>query len=56
MTRTTGNHGRLGKKITAAGLVPLLLLAGLPPTAGGSGELQGLENTEVFRVRHGGRR
>ena len=33
MTRTTGNHGRLCKKITAAGLVPLLLLAGLPPTA-----------------------
>ena len=33
MTRTTGNHGRLCKKITAAGLVPLLLLAGLPPLA-----------------------
>ena len=27
MTRITGNHGPLLKKITAAGLVPLLLVA-----------------------------
>ena len=27
------NHGRLFNKITAAGLAPLLLVAGLPPTA-----------------------
>ena len=33
MTRITGNHGPLLRKITAAGLVPLLLVAGLPPPA-----------------------
>ena len=41
-------HGSLLKKITAAGLVCLLLVAGSAAVGGGSGELQGLEDSEVF--------
>ena len=33
MARITGNHGSLLRKITAAGLVPLLLVAGVAPAA-----------------------
>ena len=46
MSRITGNHGPLLKKITAAGLVPLLLVAGLPPPAAAQ-SCQGW-NTEKF--------
>ena len=46
MSRITGNHGPLLGKITAAGLVPLLLAAGLPPPAAAQ-SCQGW-NTEKF--------
>lgn len=38
MSRITGNHGPLLRKITAAGLVPLLLVASLPPPAAAKGK------------------
>ena len=46
MARSTGIHGPLLRKITTTGLVPLLLVGGLPPPAAAQG-CQGW-NTEKF--------
>ena len=49
MTRLTGNHGRLLKKITAGGLAALLLVAGLPtPVAAQS--CQGWKTAKFFET------
>ena len=47
MTRITGNHGPLLRKITAGGLAARLLVAGLCPTTAAAQSCQGW-NTESF--------
>ena len=50
MTRLTGNHGRLLRKITASGLVPLLFVAGLPPTAAAAESCKDWKTQKFFET------
>ena len=43
------NHGLLLKKITAAGLAPLLFVAGLPPTAAAAESCKGWKTSKFFK-------
>ena len=50
MTRLTGNHGRLLRKITASGLVPLLFVASLPTAAATAESCQGWKTAKFFET------
>ena len=50
MTRLTGNHGRLLRKITVSGLVPLLFVAGLPPTAAAAESCKDWKTQKFFET------
>ena len=49
MTNLTGNHVRLFKKITASGLVCLLLLAGLPAATAAAENCKGWKTAKFFK-------
>ena len=49
MTRLIGNNGRFYKKITVAGLVPLLLVAGLPPPAAAAESCRDWNKKKFFK-------